>query len=173
FDPRAIRRTSKRLGLRSEASHRFERGVDPNGVPYASKRAAALLARLGGGAVAGEGIDRYPQQQHPRPVTLSAGGLARLAGFEIPLETAAAKLSAIGIATNPEGNDKLVATVPTFRPDISIEEDLVEEVMRLVGYDRAPVRLPHGSGAPAPSPETTADRARDVLAALGLAEIVS
>jgi phenylalanyl-tRNA synthetase beta chain len=173
FDPRAIRRTSKRLGLRSEASHRFERGVDPNGIPYASKRAAAMLARLGGGAVAGEGIDRYPQQQHPRPVTLSAGGLARLAGFEIPLATAAAKLSAIGIATNPEGGDKLVATVPTFRPDISIEEDLVEEVMRLVGYDRAPVRLPHGSGAPAPSPEATADRARDALAALGLAEIVS
>ncbi len=72
FDPRSIRRTSKRLGLRSEASHRFERGVDANGIPYASKRAAAMLARLGGGAVAGEGIDRYPQQAHPRPVTLSA-----------------------------------------------------------------------------------------------------
>ena len=173
FDPRSVRRTSKRLGLRSEASHRFERGVDANGIPYASKRAAAMLARLGGGAVAGEGIDRYPQQAHPRPVTLSAHGLARLAGFEIPLETAAAKLSAIGIATSPDGGDKLVAKVPTFRPDISIEEDLVEEVMRLVGYERAPARLPHGSGAPAPSPESTADRAREGLAALGLTEIVS
>ena len=173
FDPRSVRRTSKRLGLRSEASHRFERGVDPNGIPYASKRAATMLARLGGGAVAGEGIDRYPQQAHPRPVTLSAHGLARLAGFEIPLDTAAAKLSAIGIATSPDGGDKLVAKVPTFRPDISIEEDLVEEVMRLVGYERAPARLPHGSGAPAPSPESTADRAREALAALGLTEIVS
>jgi phenylalanyl-tRNA synthetase beta chain len=173
FDPRAIRRTSKRLGLRSEASHRFERGVDPNGIPYASKRAAAMLARLGGGAVAGEGIDRHPQQHHPRPVTLSAGGLTRVAGFEIPLGTAAAKLSAIGIATTADGDDKLVATVPTFRPDISIEEDLVEEVMRLVGYDRAPARLPHGSGAPSPSPESTVDRARETLAALGLSEIVS
>ncbi len=173
FDPRSVRRTSKRLGLRSEASHRFERGVDPNGIPYASKRAAAMLARLGGGAIAGEGIDRHPQQHHPRPVTLSAGGLNRLAGFEIPLATAAAKLGAIGIATVPEGADKLVATVPTFRPDISIEEDLVEEVMRLVGYERAPARLPQGSGTPSPSPETTADRARDALAALGLSEIVS
>jgi phenylalanyl-tRNA synthetase beta chain len=173
FEPRAIRRTSKRLGLRSEASHRFERGVDPNGIPYASKRAAAMLARLGGGVVAGEGIDRQPQQQPPRPATLSAAGLTRLAGFEIPLETAAAKLSAIGIATTPDGPDRLIATVPTFRPDISIEEDLVEEVMRLVGYDRAPARLPHGSGAPAPSPEATADQARDALAALGLAEVVS
>jgi len=173
FDPRSVRRTSKRLGLRSEASHRFERGVDPNGIPYASKRAAAMLARLGGGSIAGEGIDRHPQQHLPRPVTLSATGLNRLAGFEIPLATAAAKLAAIGIATAPEGADKLVATVPTFRPDISIEEDLVEEVMRLVGYERAPARLPHGSGTPSPSPESTADRARDVLAALGLSEIVS
>jgi phenylalanyl-tRNA synthetase beta chain len=175
FDPRAIRRTAKRLGLHSEASHRFERGVDAEGVPHASRRAATMLARAGGGAVAGEGVDRYPQQSEVRRVTLSFEGLSRLAGFEIPLAQAAEKLTAIGIATVPEGQggDRLAATVPTFRPDISIEEDLVEEVMRLVGYDRAPARLPRSSGAPAPSPQTYADRARDLLAALGLAEIVS
>ena len=116
FDPRAVRRTAKRLGLHSEASHRFERGVDAEGVPHASRRAAAMMARLGGGAVAGEGIDRYPQQQHPRRVTLSAAGLTRLAGFEIPLAQAAEKLAAIGIASAPDGADKIAATVPTFRP---------------------------------------------------------
>jgi phenylalanyl-tRNA synthetase beta chain len=173
FDPRAVRRTAKRLGLHSEASHRFERGVDAEGIPHASRRAAAMLARLGGGALAGEGIDRYPQQQRPRRVTLSLAGLTRLAGFEIPLAQAAEKLAAIGIASTPEGEGTIAATVPTFRPDVTIEEDLVEEVMRLVGYDRAPARLPRGSGAPAPSPEALADRARDALAAIGLTEIMS
>ncbi len=145
----------------------------PKGCRTPAARAAAMLARLGGGALAGEGIDRYPQQQHPRRVTLSLAGLTRLAGFEIPLAQAAEKLAAIGIASAPDGADTIAATVPTFRPDMTIEEDLVEEVMRLVGYDRAPARLPRGSGAPAPSPEALADRARDALAALGLHEIVS
>jgi phenylalanyl-tRNA synthetase beta chain len=173
FDPRSIRRTSKRLSLRSEASHRFERGVDAEGAPHASRRAAAMLAQLGGGALTGEGIDRYPLPQPPRRVTLSFAGLTRLAGFEIPLGQAARKLGAIDIASAPDGPDRIAATIPSFRPDLTIEEDLVEEVMRLVGYDQAPARLPRGSGAPAPSPEALADRARDALAALGLSEIVS
>jgi phenylalanyl-tRNA synthetase beta chain len=173
FDARAIRRTSKRLGLRSEASYRFERGVDAAGIPLASRRAAAMLARLGGGAVAGEGVDRHPQPQETRRVALTGKGLSRLAGFDIPLAQAAEKLAAIGITSEPDGGDTLRATVPSFRPDIAIEEDLIEEVMRLVGYDRVPTRLPRTSGAPLPSPQGFVDRAREQLAALGLAEIVS
>jgi phenylalanyl-tRNA synthetase beta chain len=173
FDPRAVRRTSKRLGLRSEASHRFERGVDAASVLDASRRAAAMLARLGGGTIAGEGIDRYPGEAHPRRVTISFAGLEQVAGFAITPATAAERLAAIGIPTQPDGNEGLAAAVPTFRPDITIEADLIEEVMRLVGYDKAPARLPRSSGAPAGSPEALADRARALCAALGLHEIVS
>jgi phenylalanyl-tRNA synthetase beta chain len=172
FDPRSVRRTAKRLGLHSEASHRFERGVDANGVPHASLRAASMMARAGGGAVAGEVIDRYPHQQHPRRVVLSAAGLRRIAGFDIPLVQAAERLASIDIQSELTG-ESLAATVPTFRPDITIEPDLIEEVMRLVGYDRVPARLPPGTRAPSASPEALADRARDVLAAQGLHEIVT
>src|SRR5262249_31745202 len=143
------------------------------GITHASRRAAALLARMGGGAVAGEGVDRFPQPQEPRRVSLSAAGLSRLAGFDIPLAQAGEKLAAIGIARGPVGSAALRATVPTFRPDITIEPDLIEEVMRLIGYDRVPTRLPRSSGAPSPTPQALADRARELLAALGLSEIVS
>jgi phenylalanyl-tRNA synthetase beta chain len=172
FDPRSVRRTAKRLGLHSEASHRFERGVDANGLLHAGLRAAALLARLGGGSVNGDVVDRYPQQQYPRKVSLSLAGLTRTAGYDISLPQAADKLQSIDIAAEVAG-DMLNATVPTFRPDISIEPDLVEEVMRLVGYDRVPARLPPGTRAPAASPEALADRARDTLAAQGLHEAVT
>jgi phenylalanyl-tRNA synthetase beta chain len=172
FDPRSVRRTARRLGLHSEASHRFERGVDANGIPHAGLRAAALLARLGGGEVNGEVVDRYPVQQYPRKVVLSLAGLGRTAGYDIPLAVAAEKLASIEIAAEV-ASDALTATVPTFRPDISIEPDLIEEVMRLCGYDRVPARLPPGTRAPATSPEALADRARDGLAAQGLHEAVT
>ena len=86
-------------------------------------------------------------------MSLSFAGLSRLAGFEIPLAQAAEKLTAIGIASVPEGqgNDRSTATIPSLLY-ISIEEDLVEQVMRLVGYDRAPARLPRSSRGARPSP---------------------
>ncbi|HEY2901475.1 MAG TPA: phenylalanine--tRNA ligase subunit beta [Polyangia bacterium] len=178
FEPRSVRRTAKRLGMHSEASHRFERGVDANGIPYAGLRAAAMMARLAGGALAGEVVDRYPTPVAPRRVTMSIGALGRLAGFAIPAEQAAERLASIEIPSQvqtagDDGDRLLVATVPTFRPDITIQEDLIEEVMRLEGYDRVPTRLPAGGRAPAQSPEALADRARDCLAAQGLHEVIT
>ncbi|HXI55042.1 MAG TPA: phenylalanine--tRNA ligase subunit beta, partial [Polyangia bacterium] len=193
FDPRSVRRTAKRLGLHSEASHRFERGVDANGIAHAGLRAAAMMARLAGGSLAGDAVDRYPAPALPRRVSVSMASLRRLAGFDIPAEQAADRLAAIEIPTEiqagpaaqtpqtsqtsqtPDTGEArvLAATVPTFRPDISIGEDLIEEVMRLVGYDRVPARLPTSGHAPSPSPEALTDRARDCLAAQGLHEVIT
>jgi phenylalanyl-tRNA synthetase beta chain len=111
----------------------------------------------------------------PRTVALSMAGLRRLAGFDIPLDQAVRHLQSVEIETAPvnPGDESITATAPTFRPDITIEEDLVEEVMRLHGYDRVPARLPGGRRAPERSPEALADRARDALAALGLHEVAT
>jgi len=174
FDPRAVRRTAKRLGLHSEASHRFERGVDAEGVPVAAARAAARLAEVGGGTVVGTPVDVRVAPAAPRVLALPLAQLARTAGFDIPAEEAAGKLRGIefGVEVVRSGDGgELVVRVPSFRPDVTIPVDVVEEVMRLVGFDRAPARLPPGGKAPEASPESLADRARDVLAALGLHEI--
>jgi phenylalanyl-tRNA synthetase beta chain len=109
---------------------------------------------------------------------MSIGALGRLAGFAIAAEQAVERLASIEIpseaqAPGADGDRLLVATVPTFRPDITIQEDLIEEVMRIEGYDQAPTRLPSGGRAPAQSPEALADRARECLAALGLHEAIT
>jgi phenylalanyl-tRNA synthetase beta chain len=132
------------------------------------------MADVGGGRIAGAPVDRAVAPIERRRLVLPLVALDRVAGFAIPAAEAAARLAAIDIATEVTA-DALVATVPTFRPDVVIEEDLAEEVMRLVGYDRVPARLPlSGAGrAPRSSPERLADRARDALAALGLHEIAA
>lgn len=171
FDPRSVRKTAKRLGMHSEASHRFERGVDADGVPVAGNRAAAYIAQLGRGRVAGPPVDVYAAPPVPREITLPLLTLRHIAGFDIPADEAVARLRAIEFSAETRG-EALIAVAPTFRPDVTIPEDLVEEVMRLIGFDRAPAWLPAGGRAPEPSPERFADRARDTLAALGLHEIV-
>jgi phenylalanyl-tRNA synthetase beta chain len=178
FDPASVRRTSKRLGLGSEASYRFERGVDANGIPLAADRAAALLAALGGGAVVGRQVDRYPQPVVPWQVGLKLSRLRRVSGVDFDLGAARAELEKVAQAVNVEGQGAdavLVATVPTYRPDLLLEEDLVEEVLRLGRHYVTPARVERvmANARSQPSPEGPADRARDVLAACGLHEIVS
>jgi phenylalanyl-tRNA synthetase beta chain len=175
FHPATIRKTAKRLGLSSEASYRFERGVDPNGLDFATARAVDALLASGGGRVVGATLDVYVTPPAAKRVQLSLASLDRLAGSSVcTAEEAAARLGAIGVATVVERTStgpQLVAEIPSFRPDLGIEQDLAEEVLRLVGYQAIPVRLPAGGKAPAASPEALADAARDALAAAGLHEV--
>ena len=173
FEPRSIRRTSRRLGLISEASYRFERGVDANSIPLAARRAAALLAKLGNGSLVGGMVDRYPRPSLPNKVKLRTTRLQRVTGVDYPASFARDQLSRLGITCEMAG-DGLVATVPTFRPDLTIEEDLIEEILRMGEYDKPANKERIRSNATSQTnPEAPADRARTLLASAGLHEIVS
>jgi len=163
--------TGKRLGLRSEAGARFERGVDPELPPLVSARAAALLAELAGGEVLDGFIDVYPEPIAPAVVPLPAGEAERLLGVAIEPETIASLLTRLGFAV--VGDDPLVVTVPTYRPDVTRPADLVEEIARLYGFDNIPGRLPRGVGEGLPVWEQRRRLVRRTLVGAGYHEIMT
>jgi phenylalanyl-tRNA synthetase beta chain len=149
FDPGRVRKTARRLGLHSEASHRFERGCDPNGVTQSLDRAASLIAELGDGRVARGTIDVYPKKIQPGEVTLRPERAAALLGLppkELDEATCSRLLLAIGLEIAGRDGEGMRLRVPTFRPDLTREIDLVEELLRLIGYDKVPETLPNRSG---------------------------
>jgi phenylalanyl-tRNA synthetase beta chain len=172
FEPSRVRRTAKRLGLHTEASHRFERGVDPNGSLAASRRCAALLVELAGARVVGAPIDLHPQPIAPRTLTLRPSRTGALLGSDLLPAKQAELLRSIGL-TVENAEDALRVTVPTFRPDLTREIDLIEEIARLSGYDRFPATIPPLRRAPGPSGDTRGARVRDLLTGLGLDEVVT
>ncbi|MDH4139754.1 MAG: phenylalanine--tRNA ligase subunit beta [Coriobacteriia bacterium] len=143
FDTACTSRTSRSLGLISEASMRFERGVDPNGCANAADRAAALLAELCDGDVAPGIVDEYPRKAEARGVSLRISRLNDVLGTDISAEEVEGILTSLGlgVAGGPETFD---LTVPTFRPDIEREVDLIEEVVRVWGMERVASTLPGG-----------------------------
>ncbi|NTU71357.1 MAG: phenylalanine--tRNA ligase subunit beta [Coriobacteriia bacterium] len=145
FNPGSISRTSRRLGLFSEASSRFEKAVDRAGCVAALDRAAALMAELCGGEVAPGVIDTYPAPASERELTLRISRLNALLGTEIAATEASAILTRLGCTVSGSGDD-LSVSVPTYRPDLEREIDLVEEVLRIHGMERVPVTLPTGAG---------------------------
>ncbi|MDH3455000.1 MAG: phenylalanine--tRNA ligase subunit beta, partial [Desulfuromonadales bacterium] len=145
FNPTTIRRTSKRLGLHTESSHRFERGTDVDMVPLALDRAAALIAELADGAIAHGVVDIYPEALKRRVVTITASRANQVLGLDIDADEIRSKLTSIGLTCEllADRSDGAVSVkIPNFRPDLEREIDLVEEVARLVGYDHIPVTMP-------------------------------
>ncbi|HLU68578.1 MAG TPA: phenylalanine--tRNA ligase subunit beta [Kofleriaceae bacterium] len=174
FDPGAIRRTARRLGLHSEASHRFERGVDPEGAERASRRAAELLCRLGGGRVAAGAVDAYPGRAERPWVRLRASRASRLAGIPITRELAERTLGRLGLEMRQgEGEDELLVRTPSFRPDLAREVDLIEDLLRLHGLDKIPATLPPLAAAPSGEVDRRPAFIRRALTALGYAEAIT
>nr|WP_320050765.1 phenylalanine--tRNA ligase subunit beta [uncultured Desulfuromonas sp.] len=144
FDPISIRRTSKRLGIHSEASHRFERGADIEIVPVALERATALIQQVAGGQVAKGWIDTYPKSLEKRIVPITVEKTNRLLGLDLSLQQIDSLLQSIELKTSPLSSTEsgLQVVIPMSRHDLEREVDLIEEVARLNGYDNIPVTMP-------------------------------
>lgn len=171
FQPATIRRTSKRLGLKTEASSRFERGGDISAPPVGIARAASLLSQIGAGTPSGPLIDRYPAPRGLVQITLRAARIARLLGQEVPAEAVPRYLGALGFEIEP-ADDGWLVTVPTFRVDVTREVDLIEEVGRHHGFDGLPVTFPPLADAQRPPDDRIVrDRLlRQVLTSSGFSE---
>jgi phenylalanyl-tRNA synthetase beta chain len=173
FNPGAVRKTARSLGMHTDASHRFERGTDPEATLDGLNRAARLIVADCGGNVAKGVLDVRADVPAPAALFLRLDRLAAFLGMTIPADRVVAILRELGLAPNLEGGAVNVA-VPSWRIDVTCEEDLIEEVIRCEGYDRLPETLP------APFvPRTvsraaqTPDRTRDLLAGMGLLECVT
>lgn len=170
-----IRRTSRKLGLRSESSMRFEKGVNIEGALEAANRAAQLMAELGGGRVVYGVVDNYPRKWTPQNIDLRVGKVNRLLGVDLSADEIAELLSRIELTVCSKKEGVLSVGIPAFRLDLEREIDLVEEVARIYGYERIPLTIPEGDvGQEKMTWEQTLEKkCKEILVGCGLTEAIT
>src|SRR5262245_18502076 len=174
FEPRSVRITSRKLGLKTEASARFERGTDIDAPVKGLERACALIAQIGAGTCRPFVIDRYPSPRQERQLTLRRKRIERVLGATVADADVRRILTGLGFRPVDQG-DGWTVTVPTYRVDVTREVDLIEEVGRHHGYDRLPTTFPALDQAP-PRPDSRLERdrlVRRLLLAAGCSEAVN
>jgi phenylalanyl-tRNA synthetase beta chain len=177
FTPASVRRTARALGLNTEASYRFERGVDYDGVLRAQQRCVQLICEIAGGTATENYIDVYPQPFEPRRVSLRPERVQALTGLQVQTSEMIRILEALGLerrASEDGDSEKLAFVVPTWRADISLEEDLVEEVARHTGYEKIATEIPPSPSAGEYQPSEGRRRAmRQALVTCGYDEAIN
>ena len=175
FNPVSIRRTSAKLKLRSEASLRFEKGISPELPLPALRRATQLMAALCSGKVARGIIDVYPGKREANSISLTTKQVQRILGIKMELEKMAKVLGSLGFDCQTVSTEELSVTIPYWRTDVRLAEDLVEEIARIIGYDELPTTLPSGA-LPRHEPDpmrALRERLRDILAGCGMQEVIT
>lgn len=148
FDPISIRKTAKRHGLNTDASFRYERSIDIELVKYALKRAALLIQEVAGGVISSEITDEYPAKQKPHQILLKFNYMTQLIGFEIPRETVKKIIQGLDIKITNVTETSIGLEVPTYRSDVRRPADVVEEILRVYGYNNIPTGKKLNSSVP-------------------------
>jgi phenylalanyl-tRNA synthetase beta chain len=175
FEPSRVRKTARRLGLSTDASYRFERGVDREGIERAADRCARLISELAGGAVApGRVVALANPPAATTEVELEPERVNRLLGTSLGREEIESILARADLPATPGPDGRLICRVPSYRNDVHAPEDLIEEVARVYGYEAIPTTLPDGRLTDVHVPRTrpVLERARDSLCASGLVEVM-
>ncbi|MDI6765371.1 MAG: phenylalanine--tRNA ligase subunit beta [Bacteroidota bacterium] len=179
FDPQSIRRTSKHFGISTDASQRFERGADPNITEWAVNRASYLIQQIAGGEVLIGSIDVYPKKINTKEVELRIDKLNELLGINLTTESVSSYLNKIFIKpkdakSTSDLNKSIIFEIPTFRPDVEREIDLIEEVARLYGYDNIETKARSNIQFPEDPPEKDfQNEIRQFFIGNGFFEVVS
>ena len=176
FNPVSVRKTAKRHGLKTDASFRFERGTDPDMTVFALKRAALLIKEVAGGLISSEIVDHYPNPVAPFEVELSYSNTHRLIGQVIPHEEIKNIIKALDIEIVSESAEGLKLKVPPYRVDVTRDVDVIEEILRIYGYNNIyiPTQVRASlSASPRPEKDTVQNLLSDMLTANGFNEILS
>ena len=175
FNPVAIRKTSKRHGLKTDASFRFERGADPDITTWALKRAAMLIKEIAGGEISSGIIDVYPKEIKNATVEVNYNNINRLIGKSIERSVVKKILSLLDIAIKEENEDNLTLDIPSYRVDVKVEADVIEEILRIYGYNNVGISNHVNSTisyAEKPDKEKIVNIISDLLSGNGFAEIM-
>jgi len=176
FDPEFIRRTSMRHNLRTDAAKVYEKGSDPNITVFALKRAALLLQELAGGVVSSEVIDIYPVEKAPARIKVRYQRVNELIGVNIPPAKVHGILEAMGMTIIESNDEAFTVEVPTNKSDVLREVDMIEEILRIYGFNNVPIPSKVTTSmaiAPSPSPSEIRNKIGDLLAAQGFNEMMA